>query len=114
MTLVSGQAHMDWMKQEGQLRTVLSHAVEAKDIEAFRKDFASLSELITATVKRFKAFSQPLYQFKCPMAFDNRGATWLQADEKTANPYFGKMMPECGDLMEVIPGEKQSGKHDHG
>jgi Cu(I)/Ag(I) efflux system membrane fusion protein len=114
MTLASGQAHMDWMKQAEQLRTILSQVVEAKDIEAVRKDFALLSELMATTAKRFKGSSQTLYQFKCPMAFDNRGATWLQADEEIANPYFGKMMPGCGDLIEAIPGEKQPGGHDHG
>jgi Cu(I)/Ag(I) efflux system membrane fusion protein len=114
MTLVSGQEHMDWMKQEGELRTILSQVVEAKEIEAIRKDFAVLSELITTTVKRFKASSQTLYQFKCPMAFDKRGATWLQSNKETANPYFGKMMLRCGDVIEVIPGQGQPGGHDHG
>jgi Cu(I)/Ag(I) efflux system membrane fusion protein len=113
MTLVSGQEHMDWMKQEGELRTILSQVVEAKEIEAIRKDFAVLSELIAATVKRFKASSQTLYRFKCSVAFDNRGATWLQAHEEAANPYYGKMMLRCGDLIQVIPGEKQPGRHDH-
>ena len=114
MTLLSGQDHMDWMKHEGELKKILSHVVEAKEIEPIRKDFAVLSELITATIKRFKASSQTLYQFKCPMAFDNRGAFWLQAHEEAANPYFGKMMLRCGDFIEVIPGPEQSGGHDHG
>jgi Cu(I)/Ag(I) efflux system membrane fusion protein len=114
MTLVSGQEHMDWMKQEGELRTILSHVVGAKEIEAIRKDFAVLSEQITTTVKRFKASSATLYQFKCPMAFDNRGATWLQSNKETANPYFGKMMLRCGDVIEVIPGQGQPGGHEHG
>ncbi len=114
MTLLSGQDHMDWMKHEGELKKILSHVVKAKKIEPIRKDFAVLSELIAATIKRFKPFSQTLYQFKCTMAFDNRGATWLQAQEETANPYFGKMMLRCGDLIEVIPGKEQPGRHDHG
>ena len=114
MTLLSGQNHMDWMKHEGELKKILSHVVETKEIEPIRKDFAVLSELIAATTKRFNASSQALYQFKCPMAFDNRGATWLQAHEEAANPYFGKMMLRCGDLIEVIPGREQPGGHDHG
>jgi Cu(I)/Ag(I) efflux system membrane fusion protein len=114
MTLLSGQDHMDWMKHEGELKKILSHVVEAKKIEPIRKGFAVLSELMAATIKRFKASSQTLYQFKCSMAFDNRGATWLQAHEETANPYFGKMMLRCGDLLEVIPGQEQPGGHEHG
>lgn len=114
MTLVSGQKHIDWMKQEGELERVLSRVVEAKEIEAIRKEFAELSELIMSTAKQFKASSATLYQFKCPMAFDNQGATWLQANEETANPYFGKMMLRCGDVIEVIPGQEKPGGHDHG
>jgi Cu(I)/Ag(I) efflux system membrane fusion protein len=114
MTLVSGQDHMDWMKHEAALKRVLSRMVEAKEIEAIRKEFAEMSEQMMATVKQFKASSVTLYQFKCPMAFDNQGATWLQANEETANPYFGKMMLRCGDVIEVIPGQEKSGGHDHG
>ena len=114
MTLLSGQDHMDWMKHEGELKKILSHVVKAKKIEAIRKDFAVLSELIAATIKRFKPSSQTLYHFKCPMAFNNRGAMWIQVYEEAANPYFGKMMLRCGDLIEVIPGQDQPGGHDHG
>jgi Cu(I)/Ag(I) efflux system membrane fusion protein len=114
MTLITGQNHMDWMKHEAELKSILSNVVSTKEIEGIRKDFAELSELIISTVKQFKASSATLYQFKCPMAFDNQGATWLQADEETANPYFGKMMLRCGDVIEVIPGQEQPGGHEHG
>lgn len=114
MTLVSGQNHVDWMKHEAELKRVLSPMVKAKEIEAIRKDFAVLSEQIMATLKRFKASSAALYQFKCSMAFDNRGATWLQVSEDASNPYFGKMMLRCGDVIEVIPGQEQPGGHEHG
>jgi Cu(I)/Ag(I) efflux system membrane fusion protein len=102
------------MKHEAELKRILSHMVKAQEIEAIRKDFAVLSEQIMATQKRFKASSATLYWFKCPMAFNNRGATWFQASEETANPYFGKMMLRCGDLLEVIPGQEQPGGHEHG
>ena len=114
MTLITGQNHMDWMKHEAELKRILSNVVSTKEIEGIRKDFAELSERIISTVKQFKASSATLYQFKCPMAFDNQGATWLQADEETANPYFGKMMLRCGDVIEVIPGQEKSRGHEHG
>ena len=37
----------------------------------------------------------------CPMAFDNRGAAWLQIEEVKANPYFGASMLRCGTLTRV-------------
>jgi len=36
------------------------------------------------------------------MAFDNTGADWLQDSQETRNPYFGKMMLQCGGVKEVI------------
>jgi Cu(I)/Ag(I) efflux system membrane fusion protein len=36
------------------------------------------------------------------MAFDNRGADWLQSATKTENPYFGSAMFRCGALKETI------------
>ncbi len=45
------------------------------------------------------ALKKPLFEAFCPMAFDNRGAAWLQAqDRRVHNPYFGKKMPYCGDI----------------
>jgi Cu(I)/Ag(I) efflux system membrane fusion protein len=114
MTLVSGQDHMDWMKHEAELKKILSNVVGAKEIEAVRQDFAELSELIMTIVKQFGASPATLYQFNCPMAFDNQGATWLQAAKETANPYFGKTMLRCGEVIEVIPGSEKPGGHEHG
>ena len=36
------------------------------------------------------------------MAFDNRGAYWLQEDETVLNPYFGAAMLRCGEMKEVL------------
>jgi len=35
------------------------------------------------------------------MAFDNRGALWLQLGDKIENPYFGAQMYRCGELRET-------------
>ena len=36
------------------------------------------------------------------MAFDNRGARWMQDVEGLENPYFGSAMFTCGILKELI------------
>ncbi len=36
------------------------------------------------------------------MAFNNKGADWLQMDKDTRNPYFGASTLKCGQVMEVI------------
>ena len=37
-----------------------------------------------------------LHEVYCPMAFNNKGASWLQSSTKVANPYFGSKMLRCG------------------
>jgi len=36
------------------------------------------------------------------MAFDNRGASWIQSQEEINNPYFGETMLRCGEVKEVL------------
>jgi len=43
-----------------------------------------------------------IYTAFCPMAFDNAGASWLQTSRQIANPYFGAMMPGCGEIRETF------------
>ena len=47
------------------------------------------------------------------MAFNNRGADWLQNKPGLENPYFGAAMFSCGVLEEIIepgPAEKGTGE----
>jgi Cu(I)/Ag(I) efflux system membrane fusion protein len=39
----------------------------------------------------------------CPMAFDNRGAEWIQRGDKIDNSYFGSNMLLCGEFRQTIP-----------
>ncbi len=96
---------------------LLSDASEAKDIEVLRQAFALLSEQMLVVAKQFGPPGKSmLYQLKCPMAFNNRGATWLQQDEDTRNPYFGSVMLKCGSVIKVIEpaNDKNIGGHQHG
>ena len=43
----------------------------------------------------------------CPMAFNNRGAYWLQKTKAITNPYFGHKMLKCGKVTdEIQPGHE--------
>ena len=112
MTLLQGEDHMAWMKTSGELKTILAGVTQAEGIEPVRTEFALLSEEMAAAAKRFGIVGGSLYQFKCPMAFNSRGATWLQADDQTRNPYFGTAMLQCGDVIQVLPGVKEEGEPD--
>ncbi len=102
MNLVTGKAHIDWMGHARELKSLLSAVADANGIEPARAQFALLSEQIIATLSRFGVSGEKLYKAWCPMAFDNRGASWIQDGEKIDNPYFGETMLRCGAIKEVL------------
>ena len=103
MKLVKGADHMAWMQFAGEARKTLKQIAEAKKLTEARSGFALLSEQMLALAKRLgPPAGTTLFEMKCPMAFDNRGARWLQSDSRVRNPYFGAAMLECGEVVEVI------------
>ena len=117
MSVLAGKAHERWMQSFNALNLSADKLVAAKDIEAFRIAFASLSPEMARVVKTFGPVrAEPVYDLRCPMAFNNRGATWLQKDKTVRNPYFGKAMPTCGEVIETIPSASSApaeGGHAH-
>jgi Cu(I)/Ag(I) efflux system membrane fusion protein len=90
----------------------------ASDMAAARRAFQTLTEELS-TLLRHKGTTrtEPLYRVHCPMAFDNKGADWVQADKTVANPYFGAAMLRCGSIKaEISPTgthtEKTEGGHE--
>jgi len=45
---------------------------------------------------------QPVYEFFCPHAMNEHGATWLQLGKDPRNPYMGEKMPTCGKVQEIL------------
>ncbi len=116
MTLLGGAAHNAWMDYLGGFRNHADMIRSAGDIAAARTAFAPLSETMYAAVKSFgTGAGKPAYLFHCSMAFDNRGADWLQSSMEVENPYWGEMMFRCGEMTEgLAPGpEGGYGEHRH-
>ena len=69
---------------------------DSKTIEEARTHFKALSDAAIPVAKEKKM----MHEMHCPMAFGNKGASWLQksADE-VQNPYFGAKMPHCGEMV---------------
>jgi Cu(I)/Ag(I) efflux system membrane fusion protein len=116
MKLLKGDIHNTWMKQLKNIQQTGYDVKSAKDIENARKDFDKLSQTLIEVAKTFGSDNSPLLVYHCPMAFDYRGADWLQNKEGTENPYFGSAMFSCGnqtaDLTSSAAKEKQ-GEHQH-
>jgi Cu(I)/Ag(I) efflux system membrane fusion protein len=102
MKLLNGHAHHAWMKEAAGLATAVTRLSDSADITKAREAFALLSESMIVVAKRFGPGHQVVHRIHCPMAFDNRGADWLQAAKQTENPYFGSAMFRCGALKETI------------
>jgi len=72
-------------------------------IEKSREIFEGLSDNIYKISKLFGATGkQPVLWFFCPMAFNNKGAYWLQNRSKVENPYYGSVMYRCGEISETV------------
>ncbi len=92
-----------WNKLAKDLAQTTAQTRQAEHIEACRTEFAPLSDTMIRTVRLFGTGGQkPLHVIHCPMAFDDRGADWLQPTKDVANPYFGKTMFKCGEVTQTI------------
>jgi membrane fusion protein, copper/silver efflux system len=106
MGLLKGEAHGVWMETLDMLNKGVNAITLAKDIETARTGFEPLSIGMTMAVDRLGVeIKGPIFEIFCPMAFDNRGAAWLQQDKDTRNPYFGAMMLKCGEVKRQLKGE---------
>ncbi|MCL6216873.1 efflux RND transporter periplasmic adaptor subunit [Zunongwangia pacifica] len=71
-------------------------------IAAQRENFIALSQNMIALVSNFDEIEE-IYIQRCPMANNNKGATWLSKNKEIKNPYFGDQMLGCGEILETLP-----------
>ncbi|MFC1495155.1 efflux RND transporter periplasmic adaptor subunit [Thermodesulfobacteriota bacterium] len=103
MTLLKGDGHMAWMKDHGVLAEHAQLLSSTSDIEKQRKSFEPISETLKSVIEKFGTGRRhTVIVFHCPMAFDNKGADWLQDNKELKNPYFGKKMLKCGEQKAVL------------
>ncbi len=91
---------------------------EPATIEEARTAFARMSEGVIALLETFGPPSgETLKVAHCPMAFDFKGADWVQRGDTIHNPYFGAEMLTCGSIRRTFSagaGGSASGKGDAG
>jgi len=83
-----------WQANVKSLQDGLKKAAAAGDIKAVRAPFETISNALIAVAGA--AQPEGVKRYHCPMAFNNKGADWLQKGETTSNPYFGASMLRCG------------------
>jgi len=107
-------ARAAWHAHAKALTRTLDEADVPGGIEVFRADFALISEQMQAVLRRYGAPQRTVYVLRCPMAFNNRGANWLQFDQDVRNPYFGAAMFECGAVIQTFrPPTALTPAHEH-
>lgn len=95
-----GEANERWNEERRDLSEIVARLAKADDLPALRTGFALLSEEMLSLQHTFGLSpSQDLYELHCPMAFNNRGASWIQTDDQVRNPYFGPSMLKCADRI---------------
>ncbi|HUT33479.1 MAG TPA: efflux RND transporter periplasmic adaptor subunit [Planctomycetota bacterium] len=108
MKALAPEAHMAWMRELPSLRKAIEETQGGKDIVKARAGFALLSDEMARLVRVFGlAAERPIHILHCPMAFNNRGANWLQLDTEVRNPYFGAAMFRCGEVTETLAAPSQ-------
>jgi membrane fusion protein, copper/silver efflux system len=101
--LLSGTTKSDWETQAKGLRNHTEALVKAKGLEAVRAQFDGVSKALIAVVRRFGSSGKvPVKRYHCPMAFNNRGAYWLQSNQGVENPYYGSQMYTCGEQVDTL------------
>lgn len=89
------------MSSEPGLASVATAAAELGkgDIAATRRSFKRVSDGMVEYMRSKPEMQNGNVIVFCPMAFEDRGALWVQAAGKIANPYFGASMLRCGDKL---------------
>ena len=96
---ISRQASGTETQAKAQLLALSDTAAKfnAADLKSARNGFGDLSDKLIAYLKASGSKTNPPYQFYCSMVKKN----WLQPDKTTRNPYYGKSMLTCGELVQA-------------
>lgn len=88
------------------IQSSASEGASSDDLSAARITFEKLSKpVINMHRLAGHAYDKTFYLVHCPMAFDMKGADWMQTTDQIANPYFGAKMLKCGEVKETYSPE---------
>ncbi len=91
-----------WKKHNEQLLAIIEKMASLSDLEKQRIEFESLTEQMIKTLTQFPPQQSKLYLAYCSMAFNNKGARWIQREQQVINPYYGSFMLYCGEIADEI------------
>ena len=119
MKTMTEEVHLAFMKESSSIQAVIKLINEKSKLSDHRQSFGKISSSFIALMDMFSFMKKDSFLLNCPMAFDGKGAGWLQLNKKTKNPYMGLQMQGCGDVKSSFkafvdkPVEKAPSKDDH-
>lgn len=97
-----GEAYKTWRSAKGDIGAALIELDKVETFEKAREVFGKLSVQVIILEEHYGHIETGNhYLAYCPMAFNDKGAYWLQTDEQISNPYFGASMLRCGEIRET-------------
>lgn len=108
MELLSNNAHMFWMKQYNLILKESQKLQETRILKTQRGHFYNLSQEIIKSTRAFGVSEGQYFVQFCPMAKNDKGASWLSGKEEILNPYFGDAMLTCGSVIDTINSRSQT------
>jgi Cu(I)/Ag(I) efflux system membrane fusion protein len=99
-TALSGDGHERFHSSRDQVRRAVPNQTP-KDADGLRQALVAIDVPLVAHLRAFgHDLDRSVFLAFCPMAFDNRGAAWLQDQRDIRNPFFPVSMPKCGEVRE--------------
>ncbi|QDV85361.1 Cation efflux system protein CusB precursor [Stieleria magnilauensis] len=110
---LQGKTAERWKAEYISLSKIADRLADASDLDSIRSAFALLSDQLLTLHRSFGfAGADQLFELHCPMAFDGRGASWIQTDDSVRNPYYGASMLKCADKVEKLGVAKSGSEGD--
>ncbi|GMW03801.1 MAG: hypothetical protein AMXMBFR84_49350 [Candidatus Hydrogenedentota bacterium] len=101
--ILHGESQAVWLRLRSPIEDGLKSASTTDTLDGIRAQFANISSHLIEAVRTLGVeVNSTIYMAHCPMAFDNRGADWLQATQDIRNPYFGAEMLNCGEIVDTL------------
>ncbi|MCF6167179.1 DUF3347 domain-containing protein [Lutibacter sp.] len=100
MSQLNESQHKEYMEILEDAKEQAEHIVKSP-IDHQREHFENLSVDVNDLIALLGT-DKTLYQSKCPMAGEGKGAIWLSEYKEIKNPFFGSKMISCGSVEKQI------------
>ena len=99
---LTGDKQGQWAQYSDKLKAASLQLAQSSELEQQKQDFVNLTAVMEEGIRNFGLKGKTVYKQHCPMAFEDKGASWLSDEEKIRNPYEAETMIGCGSVQEKL------------